>query len=332
MIEKGLVSVLTPCFNGEKFIDRLLDSILLQDYRKIEFIFVDDGSIDSTGDVITNYKQKFVNKQYRLEYVYQKNKGQAAAINAALQKANGEFFIWPDADDYFCSTQIISKMVKTFDGLDSSYGYIRCWAKMVNEKNLQQVCISRNKVDSECLFQSFLDGTESHAAAGTYMFKMSAFEAVNPTRTIFDKFRPQNCQLLLPMAYKYKCYTIKEPLHAIVLRTGSHSRREKDYSQQIATIDSYVEIHNKTLEGMSLPKDELHEYKLCCLNKLLLQKLDVALDYRKKKEALSFYSEIKMYGLHLSRGKIIKVYLLIISPVLLDIVMCIKKWRVFGCK
>lgn len=331
MIEKGLVSVLTPCFNGEKFIDGLLDSILLQDYRKIEFIFVDDGSIDSTGDIITNYKQKFVNKQYRLEYVYQRNKGQAAAINAALQKANGEFFIWPDADDYFCSTQIISKMVKTFERLDSSYGYIRCWAKLVDEQK-KQVGINKNRVESEFLFTSFLNGNESHAAAGTYMFRMSAFESVNPTRTIFDKFRPQNCQLLLPMAYKYKCYTIKEPLHAIVLRAGSHSRREKDYSQQITTIDSYVEIHNKTLEGMNLPKDELQEYKLCCLNKLLQQKLDVALDYRKKKEALSFYSEIKMYGLHLSRGKIIKVYLLIISPMLLDIVMCIKKWRAFGYK
>lgn len=331
MIEKGLVSVLTPCFNGEKFIDRLLDSILLQDYRKIEFIFVDDGSIDSTGDIITNYKQKFVDKQYRLEYVYQKNKGQAAAINAALQKANGEFFIWPDADDYFCSTQTISKMVKTFNRLDSSYGYIRCWAKLVDEQK-KQVGINKNRVESEFLFTSFLNGDESHAAAGTYMFRMSAFESVNPTRTIFDKFRPQNCQLLLPMAYKYKCYTIKEPLHAIVLRAGSHSRREKDYSQQITTIDSYVEIHNKTLEGMNLPKDELQEYKLCCLNKLLLQKLDVALDYRKKKEALSFYSEIKMYGLHLSSGKIIKVYLLIISPMLLDIVMCIKKWRAFGYK
>lgn len=331
MIEKGLVSVLTPCFNGEKFIDGLLDSILLQDYRKIEFIFVDDGSIDSTGDIITNYKQKFVNKQYRLEYVYQRNKGQAAAINAALQKANGEFFIWPDADDYFCSTQIISKMVKTFERLDSSYGYIRCWAKLVDEQK-KQVGINKNRVESEFLFTSFLNGNESHAAAGTYMFRMSAFESVNPTRTIFDKFRPQNCQLLLPMAYKYKCYTIKEPLHAIVLRAGSHSRREKDYGQQITTIDSYVEIHNKTLEGMNLPKDELQEYKLCCLNKLLLQKLDVALDYRKKKEALSFYSEIKMYGLHLSRGKIIKVYLLIISPMLLDIVMCIKKWRAFGYK
>ena len=301
MIEKGLVSVLTPCFNGEKFIDGLLDSILLQDYRKIEFIFVDDGSIDSTGDIITNYKQKFVNKQYRLEYVYQRNKGQAAAINAALQKANGEFFIWPDADDYFCSTQIISKMVKTFERLDSSYGYIRCWAKLVDEQKMQ-VGINKNRVESEFLFTSFLNGNESHAAAGTYMFRMSAFESVNPTRTIFDKFRPQNCQLLLPMAYKYKCFTIKEPLHAVVLRAGSHSRREKDYSQQITTIDSYVEIHNKTLEGMNLPKDELQEYKLCCLNKLLQQKLDVALDYRKKKEALSFYSEIKMYGLHLSRG------------------------------
>ena len=71
MIEKGLVSVLTPCFNGEKFIDRLLDSILLQDYRKIEFIFVDDGSIDSTGDIITNYKQvwayrKSINRTKRI--------------------------------------------------------------------------------------------------------------------------------------------------------------------------------------------------------------------------------------------------------------------------
>ena len=108
---------------------------------------------------------------------------------------------------------------------------------------------------SECLFQSFLDGTEAHAAAGTYMFKMSAFEAVTPTRTIFDKFRPQNCQLLLPMAYKYKCYTIKEPLHAIVLRTGSHSRREKDYSQQIATIDKSKTKKIGRISDRSLQKD-----------------------------------------------------------------------------
>ena len=66
MIEKGLVSVLTPCFNGEKFIDRLLDSILLQDYRKIEFIFVDDGSIDSTGDIITNYNFNQAENEYVL--------------------------------------------------------------------------------------------------------------------------------------------------------------------------------------------------------------------------------------------------------------------------
>ena len=58
-MEKELVSILTPCYNGEKFISRLLDSILLQDYGNIEFIVVDDGSVDSSKEVIESYKKKF---------------------------------------------------------------------------------------------------------------------------------------------------------------------------------------------------------------------------------------------------------------------------------
>lgn len=324
-MEKELVSILTPCYNGEKFISRLLDSILLQDYDNIEFIVVDDGSVDSSKEVIESYKKKFSDRQYNLKYIYQPNKGQAAAINKALQNAQGDFFIWPDADDYFCSSQAISKMVAAFKRLDSTYGYVRCWAQMVDDRTFHQVCISKNRVDSENLFEAFLNGTESHAAAGTYLFRMKAFLDVNPSRRIFDKFRPQNCQLLLPMSYKYKCYTLKEPLHAIVLRSGSHSRREKDYSEQIATIDSYLTIHNQTLETMDLPIDLLQKYKLRCLNKLLIQKLDLALNYMKKDDASLFYKELNKNNVLLNKGKVLKVTLLKISPLFLRIALYLQR-------
>ena len=51
-IIKGLVSIITPCYNGETHIFRLLDSVLSQDYPKIEMFVVDDGSKDKTWEII----------------------------------------------------------------------------------------------------------------------------------------------------------------------------------------------------------------------------------------------------------------------------------------
>ena len=100
-IIKGLVSIITPCFNGEKLIFRLLDSVLKQDYQQIEMIVVDDGSMDKSKDVILSYVDKFTNRGYKLCYLYQNNSGQASAINKALPLVKGEFIAWPDCDDYY---------------------------------------------------------------------------------------------------------------------------------------------------------------------------------------------------------------------------------------
>ena len=47
-----MVSLIIPCFNGEKFINRCLDSVLDQSYKDIELIFVNDGSTDKTSEII----------------------------------------------------------------------------------------------------------------------------------------------------------------------------------------------------------------------------------------------------------------------------------------
>ena len=52
-----LVSVITPCYNGEKWVGRLMDSVLDQTYPKIEFIIVNDGSTDRSENIILSYER-----------------------------------------------------------------------------------------------------------------------------------------------------------------------------------------------------------------------------------------------------------------------------------
>lgn len=56
------VSVITPCYNGESFIARFLDSLLVQTYNNIEFILINDGSTDKTEEIVRSYRKKFKDK------------------------------------------------------------------------------------------------------------------------------------------------------------------------------------------------------------------------------------------------------------------------------
>ena len=78
--KKGLVSVLTPCYNTGRYVHRLLDSVLTQTYPFIEMVIIDDGSTDDSSAVIQSYIPKFKAKGYELRYYYQKNSGQSVAI------------------------------------------------------------------------------------------------------------------------------------------------------------------------------------------------------------------------------------------------------------
>lgn len=324
-MEKGLVSILTPCYNGELLIHRLLDSVLSQDYEKIEMIVVDDGSTDNTRSIIEEYKEKFKEKVFSLHYHYKENSGQAASINEGLKYVNGEFFMWPDADDYFSSNHTISKFVKAFAKLDNSYGLVRCYANNVDDKDFTLLNIRKHNINSEFLFDSFIDGSESHAGAGLYMVKTKALDTVNPKREIFTRYRPQNLQLLLPVIFSFKCHTITEPLHTILIRRNSHSRRDKSYEQMIDTYDSYLKIHHETLDRMLIPEEIREVNKKKCTIKILNEKLYLAIISYKKGDAWHLYKEIKNEGGDISRNRRIKLYVLMISPILLKIIIkCVR--------
>lgn len=92
---KGLVSIIVPVYNVDKFLRKCLESILNQTYTAIEIILVDDGSIDYSGCICDEYATRY--KQIRV--LHQKNGGVSKARNIGLEMMRGEYFTFVDGDD-----------------------------------------------------------------------------------------------------------------------------------------------------------------------------------------------------------------------------------------
>lgn len=252
-----LISVITPCYNGEKYIKKLLKSVLNQTYPNIEMFVVDDGSSDDSAKIIKSYIPKFSKKGYSLTYLYQKNAGQSFAINKALKLVKGDYLVWPDADDYYSSVDTISEMVKVLDGSDDDVSMARVQYNIVDEDDQ---FIGEYKIEGDdrydtdlfedCLFRY---GITFWASAGGYMVKMSKLDELISGRDIYtEKEAGQNFQICLPLLYKNKCLTIEENLYNIVSHDDSHSRNQETNNKRQK---AYYKTLKAILKSMPLEKE-----------------------------------------------------------------------------
>ncbi len=92
---EGMVSIITPCYNGARFVGETIESVLTQTYSHWEMIVVDDGSADGSERIISEY----VRRDPRIRLIRQKNAGAACARNAGLRQATGQYIALLDADD-----------------------------------------------------------------------------------------------------------------------------------------------------------------------------------------------------------------------------------------
>ncbi len=93
---KGVISVIVPVYQVEAYLPQCLDSILAQNYEKLEVILIDDGSKDQSGAIC----DACAARDSRVKVIHQKNAGAAAAKNAGLRAATGEYLSFVDSDDY----------------------------------------------------------------------------------------------------------------------------------------------------------------------------------------------------------------------------------------
>ena len=139
-----LVSIISPCFNGEYFVSRFLNSILQQSYDNIEVIIIDDGSTDNTANVINSYKDKFSERNFTLNYIYQEHAGQSAAINQGLKIFNGDYMTWFDSDD-FMTPDSIEKRVNFLEE-NPQYDFCICQLAWVPEDDLTNITYVQKRI------------------------------------------------------------------------------------------------------------------------------------------------------------------------------------------
>lgn len=95
-MSKELISIIIPVYNAVEYLDRCLKSIRNQTYKIFECICVDDGSVDDSKIILSN----FVELDSRFKYIYQENAGPSAARNNGIDISTGEYITFVDADDY----------------------------------------------------------------------------------------------------------------------------------------------------------------------------------------------------------------------------------------
>lgn len=91
-----LVSIIVPVYQVKAYVGECVDSLLCQTYKHLEIILVDDGSTDGSGEICDRYAKEDV----RIRVIHQENHGPAAARNAGLDHAKGEYVAFVDSDDY----------------------------------------------------------------------------------------------------------------------------------------------------------------------------------------------------------------------------------------
>lgn len=89
-------SIIIPIFNCEKYIEKCINSILIQTFKDFELILVDDGSTDNSGKIC----DFFADKDNRIKVIHKKNAGVSEARNEGINIASGEYITFVDADDW----------------------------------------------------------------------------------------------------------------------------------------------------------------------------------------------------------------------------------------
>lgn len=138
-MDNALVSVIIPAYNVAEYIPFCLDSLISQTYKNLEIICVNDGSTDSTLDIIKEYAEK----DSRIILIDKENGGQASARNMGLDTAKGDYISFVDSDDYV-SPDFIMRLKDLLEG--NSCDIARCRGRGVKTHDYEEPPLEKEPV------------------------------------------------------------------------------------------------------------------------------------------------------------------------------------------
>ncbi|MBO6573237.1 MAG: glycosyltransferase [Balneola sp.] len=205
-MNKGLVSISTPVYNGQDFLDRSIKSVLAQTYENWELFLIDDGSSDNSVQIIENYLEDNRIKLLRNE----SNSGIPTTRNKGIENSTGEFIALLDQDDEWLPHKL-EKQVSRFLEIDDSFGLIYSNVEVRTDQGI--LSDQKKEIEPEASIQSNLELMLSRnlITSPTAMVKRKALEEVG----LFDesiRWGGDDYDLWIRIAHKYMFDYIDEVL------------------------------------------------------------------------------------------------------------------------
>lgn len=231
-LKEPLVSVVIPTYNYGHFVASAIQSVLDQTFLNIEVIVVDDGSTDTTCEVVKKFGDQIL-------YIYQENKGLSCARNTGIKKSKGDFIAFLDSDDYW-EKEKIQKQVEFIEN-NPEVVAVNCRFKaedlngkflyVTDNEDFQDVQIFRGKLINENIIAG---------GGSNIIIKKSCFDEVG----YFDELlsSSEDWDMWLRISKKYIIRTVEEPLTHI--RVGNYSmstakNAQKMLDNEIIVLDKY---------------------------------------------------------------------------------------------
>ncbi|MDA8139771.1 MAG: glycosyltransferase [Desulfobacteraceae bacterium] len=212
------LSVIIPTFNRAAWVKQAIDSVLAQTYSRFELIIVDDGSTDTTPELLATYG-------HRMTTIYQDNAGVSAARNHGIREADGELIAFLDSDDYWLPDKLAAQVSYFSDHPTAMI----CQTEETWIRNGRRVNPKlRHQKHGGMIFEKSLPLCLISPSA--VMLRRSLLDEVG----LFDESLPacEDYDLWLRITWKYPVGLIDTPL---IVKRGGHP----DQLSRMAELDKY---------------------------------------------------------------------------------------------
>lgn len=249
------ISVITVCFNAEKYIESTIKSVISQKCSDIEYIVLDGGSTDNTVEIIKKYSKHIAYFHSR------KDKGQYYALDEGLRMATGEVVCWLNADDIFMpwTLSVVEEIFSKFNNVN----WITGLPGFINEKNdytairAEPTAYSRKSISS---------GWHSE-----YLFGNIQQESTFWRNSLYKKSGGLDLDLKYAADFKlWKTFASHSELYQVLIPLSTFRRldgvqissvHKDEYQQEVANASSYsvfarllIKMHEKSYILRSLFK------------------------------------------------------------------------------
>ena len=200
-----LVSIILPVFNGEKFLDESVRSLLNQSYKNFELIIINDGSTDKSKEIISNFSDDRI-----LYYENETNIGLISTLNKGIELSKGKYIARMDADDISYENRLKVQV----DFLEKNTDHMMCggWAETIDNKGFKTGKIKR--ITSDGLIRSNILFTTPFIHP-TILIKSQILKETNYG---IDTLHCEDLDLWVRLSLKYKYKFANIPIYLIKYR------------------------------------------------------------------------------------------------------------------